>query len=307
MELGIGLLLVVLAVAGAFVSVRRTAERRDRERDAALARVPPPTHPVRFEDRLSLAELAEARAHALAVTEIVELVAGELRPGLTTFEIDARIESEIVRRGLVPAMKGYNGAPCASMIALNEEVLHGVPSRERALRDGDLVTIQTAVRGPRVHAAIGRTYVVGAPSVRARGVIDATESALAHAIDEARVGKRLGDVGLAIESTLADVGLAAVRDYVGYAIGRSLMLHPQIPGYGRAGTGMRLREGMLLNIHVIAKEGGCEVSLDDDRWTVRGAPGELSSLATAMVWLDRDRTEVLTPLALAAPPSDRGA
>ena len=237
MELGIALLLVVLAVAGALVSVRRTAHRRDRERDAALARIPPPTHPVRIEDRLSLAELAEARAHALAVTEIVELVAGELRPGLTTFEIDARIESEIVGRGLVPAMKGYNGAPSASMIAVNEEVLHGVPSRERVLRDGDLVTIQTAVRGPRVHAAVGRTYAVGAPSERAQRVIDATVSALARAVDEARMGKRLGDVGLAIESTLADARLAAVRDYVGYAIGRALMLPPQIPATAERARG----------------------------------------------------------------------
>jgi methionyl aminopeptidase len=229
------------------------------------------------------------------LASIIAEVGMAMRPGDTTAAIEERVLSGLAAEGWSAAMKGFSGFPAACAISVNEEVLHGLPG-DRALASGDLVTIQVTARGTRAYAAVGWTFGVGEVDDASRRLLAVGMEGLDRAIALARPGVRTGTLGAAIQECIEASGFSVVRDYVGYSMGQSQFEGPHLPCYGREGTGPRLPEDIIVNLHVIAKQAGFKVDILPDEWTVAGAPGERSVLFTAMVLLEGSAGIVLTPM-----------
>jgi methionyl aminopeptidase len=212
---------------------------------------------------------------------VVHAILGELRslltPGVTTGELDRVAEARLGEMGARPAFKGYHGFPACVCISVNEEVVHGIPSAGRALRQGDLVSLDfgAVVDGWYGDAAI--TAPVGSAAPEALRLVEATREALRRGAAAALPGGRIGDVGAAVQRFAEAGGFSVVRDFVGHGIGRSLHEAPQIPNFGTPGTGVRIRPGMVLAIEPMLSAGRPEVDLLPDGWTAVTSDGSLSA------------------------------
>jgi methionyl aminopeptidase len=214
---------------------------------------------------------------------------------MTTLEIDDRVAGNLRCRGLVPAMRGFNDYPSDSCVSVNEQVLHAPPS-QRTLRRGDVVKIQTTARAPHAYANQGWSFAMGECEAETLRLVVTAHEALLKAVGVIRDHACVGDIGHAIQSHIEDAGFWVVRDYTGYAMGRAMLEAPQIPCYGRPGTGKRLRSGQIINVHVIAKAGHWGVEVGSDGWTATGKSDEPSALFTAMVLVHKDRAEPLSSM-----------
>lgn len=190
-------------------------------------------------------------------------------PGATTGELDQFVE-EFIRshEGAVPAFKGLYGFPASACISVNHEVVHGIPSVTRVLAEGDLVSLDVGVVLDGWYADAARTFGVGQIDEAARQLLEITEESLREGIAQAVAGRRLGDIGAAIQRVAERAGYGIVRDLVGHGIGRSPHEEPQVPNFGRPGRGLVLRPGMTLAIEPMINEGSAEVRTLSDRWTV---------------------------------------
>lgn len=190
-------------------------------------------------------------------------------PGATTGELDQFVE-EFIRshEGAVPAFKGLYGFPASACISVNHEVVHGIPSVTRVLAEGDLVSLDVGVVLDGWYADAARTFGVGQIDEAARQLLEITEESLREGIAQAVAGRRLGDIGAAIQRVAERAGYGIVRDLVGHGIGRSPHEEPQVPNFGRSGRGLLLRPGMTLAIEPMINEGSAEVRTLSDRWTV---------------------------------------
>jgi len=212
-------------------------------------------------------------AGGILVTVLAELEAA-LRPDIATGELDAIAERMIREAGAIPSFLGYAGSrgtipfPGSICASINEEVVHGIPSSRRRIRDGDVVGLDVGCIWQDWHADAARTFAVGAVARPVRDLIDATRLGLEAGIAAALPGNRLGDVGAAIERVANERGFGIVRPFVGHGIGTAMHEDPQVPNYGRAGTGMRIEAGMCFAIEPMFNLGGDEVTLLDDGWTV---------------------------------------
>ena len=226
------------------------------------------------------AEIEQMRAAGQILARILEVLRAELRPGVTTGELDVIAERMIREAGAVPSFKGYGSNPpfpgsiCAS---INDEVVHGIPSPRRRLADGDLVSIDIGCILDGWHADCARTWTVGPVSIDVTDLIDATRRGMEAGIAAAVPGSRLGDVGHAIETLAHAGGYGIVRPFVGHGIGQSMHEEPQVPNYGRPGTGMLIEPGMCFAIEPMFTLGSDEVFVADDNWTVRTAVGSLAA------------------------------
>ena len=225
-------------------------------------------------------EIARMRHAGLILVDVLEAFERELRPGVTTGELDELAEGIIRGAGAIPSFKGYGSNPpfpgsiCAS---LNDEVVHGIPSRRRRIAEGDLVSLDVGCIWEGWHADCARTFSVGEPPPDVAQLIDATRRGMEAGIAAAVPGNRLGDVGAAIEAVANERGYGIVRPFVGHGIGQSMHEDPQVANYGRPGTGMRIEAGMCFAIEPMFNLGGDEVYVEDDGWTVRTADGALSA------------------------------
>lgn len=211
---------------------------------------------------------AMARAGVIIGQLFGELPA-RIMPGSTTAELDSFIEEYIQgHEGAIPAFKGLYGFPANACISVNHEVVHGIPSATRVLDEGDLVSIDVGIKLNGWHADSARTFGVGEIDDEAVRLLEVTEAALMAGIDQARAGKRMGDLGAAIQHLAEDAGYGVVRELVGHGIGRALHEEPQVPNFGRPGRGVMLRPGMVLAIEPMINEGSAEVRTLADRWTV---------------------------------------
>ncbi|MGH2454972.1 MAG: type I methionyl aminopeptidase [Candidatus Limnocylindria bacterium] len=242
-------------------------------------------------------EIARMRRAGLILVDVLEALEGELRPGITTADLD-RIAHEIITgAGAIPSFKGYGSSPpfpasiCAS---INDEVVHGIPSAARRVREGDLVSLDVGCIWEGWHADCARTWAVGAAARRVQELIDATRRGMEAGIAAAVPGNRLGDVGAAIEEVARRHGNGIVRPFVGHGIGQSMHEDPQVPNYGRAGTGLRIEAGMCFAIEPMFTLGGDEVEVLDDRWTVVTADGSLSAHFENTVAVSDAGPQVLT-------------
>jgi methionyl aminopeptidase len=247
-------------------------------------------------------EIARIRDAAQVVREVLEELAGLVAPALTTLEIDRVAEEGLRRRGAQPAFKGYHGYPACICVSVNDEVVHGIPSAARVLKDGDIVSLDfgAVLDGWFGDAAV--TVPVGRVSQEARRLLLGTEAALAAGVAAARPGGRLGDVGAAVQRTAEARGFSVVRDFVGHGIGRQLHEPPPIPNFGAPGTGARLLPGMVLAIEPMVNAGTPEVVLKDDGWTAVTADGSLSAHFEHTVAITADGPVVLSSREGSHPP-----
>jgi methionyl aminopeptidase len=230
--------------------------------------------PVQLRGAEEIARIGKACAVVHAVlAEIRALVA----PGLTTGEIDRLAEARLRERGARPAFKGYHGYPASICISVNEEVVHGIPSARRVLRQGDLVSLDFGAVVDDWFGDAAITVPVGRVSAEAARLVATTEEALARAVEAARAGSRLGDLGAAVQRHVEARGFSVVRDFVGHGIGRQLHEAPQIPNFGLPGTGIRIRPGMVLALEPMVTAGRPEVDILADGWTAVTADGSLSA------------------------------
>jgi methionyl aminopeptidase len=201
--------------------------------------------------------------------------------------------------GAEPAFKGYHGYPASLCASVNDEVVHGIPSASRVLRQGDIIGLDFGVVLDGFYGDAAVTVPVGAVSDQARRLLEVTCQALAAGVDEARPERRVGDLGAAVQRCVERHGLTVVRDFVGHGIGRRLHEPPQIPNFGTPGTGPRLRAGMALAIEPMVNTGRCEVDTRDDGWTAFTVDGGLSAHFEHTVLVTENGPEILT-----LPPDD---
>jgi methionyl aminopeptidase len=222
-------------------------------------------------------------------------LAEAIGPGVTAIELDRAAELEIKRLGAKPNFKGYLGYPATICVSLNEEVVHGIPSK-RMIREGDIVSVDVGAEVAGFHSDSAFTVAVGVVTEEAQRLIDATKEALRLGIDQASAGGRVGDISAAIQTYSEGLRYGVVRQYVGHGIGRAMHEEPQVPNYGVPGRGPSLREGMTLAIEPMLNLGGWETVQLDDGWTVVTADGSLSAHFEDTVAITENGTEVLTQL-----------
>jgi methionyl aminopeptidase len=239
-------------------------------------------------------EVARMRDACLIVHDVLQAVIAAVAPGVTTADLDRLAEQATHARGAVPAFKGYHGYPAVICISVNDEVVHGIPSPKRVLREGDVVGLDFGALYGGFYGDSAYTVPVGRASAEASRLLEVTRQALARAIAAARPGARLGDVGHAVQAWVEGQGYAIVRDFVGHGIGRKMHEAPQVPNYGAPGSGLRLKPGMVLAIEPMVNAGGAEVRTLDDGWTAVTADGSLSAHFEHTVAITADGPEILT-------------
>ena len=209
------------------------------------------------------------RAAGLVVARTLRTLAEVVAPGVTTAELDALAEHEIRAAGATPSFKGYHGYPASICTSVNEEIVHGIPSQDRRLREGDIVSIDCGAIVDGWHGDAAVTVGVGSISAEHAGLLQTCETALWRGLAQAQAGHRLGDISHAVESSVRGAGsYGVVEEYTGHGIGSAMHMDPPVPNYGRAGRGPRLRAGMALAIEPMVMLGSEETVLLEDGWTV---------------------------------------
>lgn len=226
--------------------------------------------------------------------EALLLARDMVREGVSTFEIDKCIRAYIEKCGARPSFLGYGGFPGSACISINDEVIHGIPSKKRILKEGDIVKIDVGACWQGYHGDSARTIPVGNVSKEAQLLMDATRQSFFEGIAAVKTGARLGDVGYAIESYVKQFGLSVVRKYVGHGIGREVHEDPNVPNFGTPGHGIRLCKGMALAIEPMVNIGTGAVVEMDDGWTVKTADGQLSAHYENTILITDDDVIVLT-------------
>jgi len=221
-------------------------------------------------------EIAVMAKASRVVAEALAVLKNAVKPGITTDELDRLAESEICARGAIPAFKGYRNYPKTLCASVNEQVVHGIPSK-RTLKEGDIVGLDLGAIVGGFYGDSAVTVAVGRIEEKAAALVRITEESLALAIEQARVGNRLSDISHAVQRHVEAAGYSVVTEFVGHGIGRQLHEEPQVPNYGKPGQGPRLQPGMVLAIEPMVNMGGSAVRVLDDRWTAVTADGSLSA------------------------------
>jgi len=240
-------------------------------------------------DRMARAGAVVAKAH--------EALMEALAPGMSTMDLDRIAERVIVGERAVPSFKGYRGFPATLCTSRNHEIVHGIPSDEVVLEEGDVLSVDCGAIVDGFHGDSATTVVVGgdqAASPQIRQLISATRTALWRGLEQVQHGNRLGDVGSAIEAVAVEHGYGVVREYVGHGIGRALHEDPSVPNYGRPGRGMKLTRGWVIAVEPMFNLGTEETVTLDDGWTVVTADGAVSAHWEHTVALTPDGPWVLT-------------
>ena len=212
------------------------------------------------------------------ITAEALLVAEEaIHPGVSTKEVDTKIRQFIERCGAVPSFLGYGGFPGSACISINEEVIHGIPSPKRIIKEGDIVKVDVGARYRGYNGDSARTYPVGKVSDEALRLISVTEQSFYEAMKVIKAGNRIGDIGHAVENFVISNGFSVVKDYVGHGLGANLHEEPEIPNFGKVGRGPRLYSGMTIAVEPMVNMGRDGVRVLADKWTVVTADGKLSA------------------------------
>ena len=209
--------------------------------------------------------------------EALMVAKDEIRPGLTTKELDTKIRRYIEKCGATPTFLGYNGFPGSACISINDQVIHGIPSDRVILKEGDIVKVDVGARFRGYNGDSARTFAVGKVSDEALRLMSVTEQSFYEAMKHARAGNRIGDIGHAVEDFVISNGFSVVKDFTGHGVGAELHEDPSIPNFGAAGRGARLYPGMTLAIEPMVNAGTDRVKVRKDGWTVVTADGKLSA------------------------------
>ncbi|OGF18310.1 MAG: type I methionyl aminopeptidase [Candidatus Eisenbacteria bacterium RBG_16_71_46] len=238
-------------------------------------------------------EIEKIRAAAKLVARTLEMLAREVKPGVTTADLDRLADAFIREHGGRPAFRGYRGFPASICASVNDEVVHGVPGR-RVLREGDIVGVDVGVEMEGYYGDAARTLPVGAIAKTTAHLLDVTQEALMEGIRRAQAGRRVGDVSNAIQTCAERNGFSVVRALVGHGIGREMHEEPQVPNYGPPDRGPRLMAGQVLAIEPMLNMGGPEVVTQPDGWTVVTKDGGLSAHFEHTVVVGPNGPEVLS-------------
>ena len=240
-------------------------------------------------------ELEIMRENAQILASILQKIKETSREGASTHELDALAERLMSEAGAEPAFKGYRGYPASVCTSINDEVVHGIPSKQRVLKRGDVLSIDTGIKRKGYFADLATTLVVGGqPTERAQKLISVAWEALDRGIEKAVPGNRVSDISNAIGTFVESQGYSVVKTFVGHGIGRAMHEDPQVPNYGPAGKGTRLRPGMVLAIEPMVKEDREEAEVDEDGWTVRTPHGGLAAHVEEMVLITAQGPERLS-------------
>lgn len=243
----------------------------------------------------SAAEIEKLRRSGRIVREILEEMRALVKPGVSTLDLEKVAAERVEDYGVAPAFKGYRGYPCCLCASVNQEIVHGIPSK-RVLQKGDIVSLDMGVIVDGYYGDSALTVGVGEISEPLRRLLSVTEESLRYAISKARLGNRLGDISAAIQQHAEKAGFSVVKEFVGHGIGRALHEEPQVPNFGRPGHGPLLREGMVLAIEPMVNAGGPDVRVLEDKWTAVTADGACSAHFEHMVAVTRNGPDVLTEL-----------
>jgi methionyl aminopeptidase len=238
-------------------------------------------------------EIEIQRQSSLLVGKTLAEVAKIIRPGITTAELDKVAETFILDHGAKPGFKGYGGFPATLCISPNETVVHGIPG-DQVLQDGDIVSVDCGVLMNGFYGDSAYTFMVGEVDEEIRLLLERTKESLYLAIEQTMAGKRIGDIGFAVQHYVEGFGYTVVRDLVGHGVGRNLHEKPEVPNYGRRGSGIKLKSGMVLAIEPMINLGVKEVVQDKDGWTIRTADSKPSAHYEHNVAVRNGKADVLS-------------
>lgn len=239
-------------------------------------------------------EIDIMREAAKVTAEILAELEDYIKPGMSTRDIDNFVENNIVKAKMEPAFKGLYDFPASACISVNEQLVHGIPSKKVILNEGDIVSVDTGTIYKGYNSDAARTYGVGSIDGEAQRLIDVTRESFFKGLEFCREGYRLFDVSSAIQTTVEEAGFSVIRDYVGHGIGRNMHEDPQIPNYGNPGRGPRLSAGMVLAIEPMVAMGSYDVVTLKDGWTVVTCDGKLSAHYENTVVITDGEPELLT-------------
>jgi len=232
-----------------------------------------------------------------ALAAIFSSMASIIRPGMSTLELDSWIEQELKLRNMVSQSKGYMGYKHVSCISLNDEVVHGIPTSQRILQEGDLVKVDVCASLDGYCADMTRMFVVGKPSQQVVHFVNIARQALDKGIAQAKAGNRLTDISAAIQEEVERHGFSVVRDFAGHGIGKTMHEDPEVLNFGKAGKGPLLKPGMTLAIEPMITMGKYDVYVTDDGWTVKTMDKSLAAHVEDTIAITENGPEVLTRMA----------
>ena len=244
----------------------------------------------------SAREIALMRESGRILAEVHERLKEEIKPGISTYEIDRIGEKMIRSYGCTPSFLNYNGYPASICVSVNDEVVHGIPNKKRILKEGDIVSLDAGVIWKGYHSDAARTHGVGEISKEAQNLIDATRQSFYEGIKMAVSGNHLNDISKAVDSSISSFGYGIVRDLVGHGVGANLHEDPQIPNFAQRRRGTKLRAGMTLAVEPMINMGGWQVEWLEDDWTVVTKDGSLSAHYENTILITDGEPEILTIL-----------
>ncbi len=239
-------------------------------------------------------QIEKMRESCKLTKELFLILEDKIKPGISTKELDTVAYNFYKKHGAIPNFLNYNGYPATICASVNDEVVHGIPSLKKILREGDIVSIDMGCILDGWHSDAARTFAVGKISDEAQKLIDNTKQSFFEGIKVIKHGVKLGDVSHTIQTFLEERGYGVVRDLVGHGIGQALHESPEVPNFGKAGHGVRLAAGMTLAIEPMVNSGTYRVNVLDDDWTVVTADGSLSAHYENTVLITREGCEILT-------------
>ncbi len=239
-------------------------------------------------------ELALMREACRISANALKLAGTAVEPGVSTLEIDTLVRKYIEKEGATPSFLGYGGFPGSACISVNDVVIHGIPSKDCIIKEGDIVSVDVGAFIDGFHGDNAYTFPCGKISPRAQALLDATKESLYEGIKAALAGNRIGDIGSAVQRYVEDRSYSVVRDFVGHGVGAKLHEDPAVPNYGTPGRGVRLIPGMTIAIEPMVTAGDYRVKVLDDDWTTVTVDGSLAAHFEHSIAITKDGPKILT-------------
>jgi len=244
----------------------------------------------------SPAGIEKMRVAGKIVAGTLELVKEEARPGVSSLKLDKLAEEYIRSQGAIPAFLNYQGFPATLCFSIDSEVVHGIPSNKRVVREGQVIKIDVGAKKDGYYGDAARTVFIGEPDATVKKLLEVTKESLQRGINQAIIGNYLGDISFAVQECAEANGFSVVRDLVGHGIGKKLHEEPQVPNYGNPRTGVQLKEGMALAIEPMVNVGDWMIKILNDNWTVVTKDGSLSAHFENTIVITKEGPEILTKI-----------
>ena len=225
---------------------------------------------------------------------VFKTLEAQIKPGMSTLDIDSIVEKTMLENGCIPAEKGYYGYPASACVSVNDTLIHGIPSNKIIIREGDIVSVDIVATYKGYSADACRTFKVGTLTERAHRIVDITKQAFFEALKAVKVGNHIGDISETIQKFVESHGYNVVREYTGHGIGAHMHEDPSIPNYGKAGTGPLITPNIALCIEPMVLEGRKDVRTLGDGWTVKSKDGKLTAHYENTVIVTNDEYEIIT-------------